>query len=72
MSSSAFEDGEYLTCPFNPAHQVISNNFKHHILRCSQHHPDVKTIKCLFNGAHKIKPPNYYDHLCECPDNPAS
>ncbi|CAF1179859.1 unnamed protein product [Rotaria sordida] len=72
MSTSVFEDGEYLTCPFDSAHQVLSGNFKHHINRCSQNHPNVKKIQCLFNHEHKIVPNKYYDHLCECPDNPSN
>jgi hypothetical protein len=36
MSTSAFEEGEYLTCPFDPVHKVLSDNFRHHIQRCSQ------------------------------------
>ncbi|CAF1177921.1 unnamed protein product [Rotaria sp. Silwood1] len=72
MSTTVFDEGEYVTCPFDSSHKVLSGNFKHHINRCSQNHPNVKKIKCLFNSTHKIVPNKYYDHLCECPDNPAT
>ena len=49
MSTSAFEHGEYLTCPFNSAHQVLSDNFKHHITRCSQvSHGSVQEYPLFF------------------------
>jgi hypothetical protein len=49
MSTSAFDAGEYLTCPFDSAHKVLSDNFKHHITRCSQVSPSFfKYTQFLF------------------------
>lgn len=59
---------EYVTCPFNKAHEVQRIRYQAHILKCRKQHPNIKLVACFYNFKHLLKAEDMPKHLAECAD----
>lgn len=59
---------EYVTCPYNKAHEVQRIRFQAHILRCRKQYPNIELATCFYNVKHLVKPEDMPKHLAECAD----
>ncbi|XP_063585530.1 uncharacterized protein LOC134762958 [Penaeus indicus] len=57
-----------LTCPYNPAHQILPHRMAQHLVKCKKSHPDADMKVCVFNATHVVPTHLYQVHILECPD----
>ncbi|CAG0915624.1 unnamed protein product [Notodromas monacha] len=57
-----------LECPYNPAHQIRSDVFQRHLIKCAKNHPGVELETCPLNLLHRIKKGYMAEHMQICPD----
>ncbi|XP_063696204.1 gametocyte-specific factor 1-like [Culicoides brevitarsis] len=58
----------YITCPYNPSHQILPHRYAVHITKCAVQHPDIKLLICPFNSKHRLREEEMAKHKIECPD----
>lgn len=51
------EHGEYVDCPYNKAHRILSFRLAGHLVKCRKNYPDVEKVKCPFNSTHIVAKP---------------
>uniref|UniRef100_A0A336MS52 CSON000971 protein n=1 Tax=Culicoides sonorensis TaxID=179676 RepID=A0A336MS52_CULSO len=57
-----------LTCPYNPAHQILPARMITHLTKCAKQYPDIKLEMCIFNANHRVKKEEMQAHKATCPD----
>jgi len=56
----------YLTCPYDPTHQILSFRMAWHVHRCEKNFPLSDLVICKFNTCHRIKPAELENHHLSC------
>lgn len=58
---------DWVTCPFDPVHQLKYSRFYNHFVECRKKHPEDRRKQCPYNFSEMIEPEEYENHLKECP-----
>lgn len=45
---------DLMTCPYNPAHQIIHSRMQYHLEKCRKQYPNAMKENCPFDATHVI------------------
>ncbi|XP_017140960.1 gametocyte-specific factor 1 homolog [Drosophila miranda] len=57
---------EYLICPFDESHRILSSRMMVHLVRCAPNHQGSKKVRCPFNITHICTITEMKIHLQNC------
>lgn len=43
-----------VTCPYNKSHNILSERFQTHLVKCAKNYPNINLLKCPFNTTHLV------------------
>jgi len=59
---------QFLTCPYNRAHQIRPERMQYHLIKCRKQFPELSLVVCPYNATHHVPRADEHQHLLSCPD----
>lgn len=59
-------DNPFISCPYNPTHQVSRSRIQGHIVKCAKKYPTLEI--CPYNASHRFPKSEQLNHISDCPN----